>query len=238
MVALLLATGCKADHPGFPIIGGGGGGGGGGPQVDAYIADAPDGGSGTLSGRVCVASDARQLDVCDPTGAAGLTVKLGTATATTAANGGFSIDSQPGTDLVWVVTGTNMETSLMPFGATNQIPMLSTSTFSMVTLGSGIEVVPGTGGVIAHTVHGAAPLANVVATDTDENLAYYYDSATSPTIWVQNGATGTGPFGDVWLPNLGVATTTVNLTPMGGSAVAIPNVPVAPDALTFITQAF
>ncbi len=238
MVALVVATGCKADHPGFPIVGGGGGGGGTGTPPDSYIVDAPDGGAGTLSGRVCVASDARQLDVCDPTGAGGFTVMLGTATATTADNGDFSIDSQAGTDLVWVVTGTNMTTSLMPFGTVNLIPMLSTSTFNMVELGSGIEPVPGTGNVIAHTVHGGAPLANVVATDTDENVSPYYDSATSPTIWVQNSATGTGSFGDIFLPTLGVATTTVNLTPMGGSAVAIPNVPVAPDAITFITQAF
>src|ERR1700690_806018 len=236
VVAVLLATGCKVDHPGFPPIGGGGGGGGGGGEADAYIADAPDGGAGTLNGRVCVASDARQLDVCDTTGADGFTVKLGTAPATTAANGDFSIASQLGTDLVWVVTGTNMTTSLMPFGAVNQIPMLSASTFNMVAGGSGVIVVAGTGGVIAHTVHGGAPLADVVATDTDENVGYYYDSATSSTQWVVNNATGTGSYGDVWLPNLGVATTTVNLTPMGGSATAIPNVPVAPDALTFITQ--
>src|SRR6476660_1845280 len=93
LVAALAACGGD-DGTGFPIMPGGGGSGSS-SMPDASIGGDEDGGS-TLTGRVCLVSDARRPTTCAGSGADGLTVTVGGSTATTAADGSFSLTRPSG----------------------------------------------------------------------------------------------------------------------------------------------
>src|ERR1044071_9473062 len=91
-------------------------GGPGGPNtpLDAALIDAPDPDAlVTLAGRVCIALDIRSpLANCATTGAGGITVTLGTKTATTLADGAFTIEKPSGSTLTWRATGQGLVKSV------------------------------------------------------------------------------------------------------------------------------
>src|SRR5437879_12702520 len=114
VVAFAAACGSKADDF-MTQPGGGGPGGGCGSGSAPYdsnptdgVVSSPDGG---ISGRVCLATDPRKLTGCATSGAGGFTVQLGSAAATTGADGKFTIASPSMTNLVWNVTGTTIVSS-------------------------------------------------------------------------------------------------------------------------------
>src|SRR5688572_28182346 len=108
---LAIAAGCGDDGGMFPVGGGGNDGGFTFPDApkirnDAAI-DSPADGNGAQTvdanlfmGRVCLLTDVRDMDDCATTGAAGLTVRLGTASAVTTNDGSFSIVGQATAGLV------------------------------------------------------------------------------------------------------------------------------------------
>src|SRR5258708_7499579 len=91
-------TGCQTDETMYPIITGGGGGGNGGIHDAAVPLDSNDGGT-QISGKVCLIADARDLLTCSTANASGLTVQLGTRSATTTATGAFAIATPQGSNL-------------------------------------------------------------------------------------------------------------------------------------------
>src|ERR1043165_3884112 len=82
-------AGCHDDVEMFPI-GPGGFGPGGGTTPDPPGVDGK-GGAPTINVRVCLINDPRKPTEWPASGADGLTVTLGTETATTAADGSFTI---------------------------------------------------------------------------------------------------------------------------------------------------
>src|SRR5436190_17636345 len=124
---LALAAACGEDGSDFPIAGGGGGGKGGSSMPDA----GDDGDASTvITGRVCLISDPRALtSPCADTGADALTVSLGTETTTTATNGAFVITRPTGTNLIWFVSGTGIESSALPLSAGTTVPAIASTVY-------------------------------------------------------------------------------------------------------------
>ena len=235
--ALALAAGaCKSTAPDQRVIGGGGGTGGSMPGPDAPSPDgsAGDGGPGTLAGRVCVMSDARDAASCAATGAAGITVELGSASATTADDGTFTISVPPGNDLVWVASRSDLETSVMPFGTVASIPALTQDAYLGLEDGNGVLLSPGQGSLFVRVLQAGVPVTGATAAiSPPAQYAPFYDGTTA-TVWRQDA---TGAYGMVWIPGAPAGSADVTITPPSGSATTLAGLPVLDGALTFAIAA-
>lgn len=245
---IVLAAACaKEDEGDYPVGGGGGGGGGnmldGGATIDAVRGDAGLSDAvpspldaAQLIGRVCLANDPRKLNECATTGAGGLTVRLGTtATATTAADGRFTIAPSSGT---WRVTGSNIVTSIMTL-ADYEIPAISRATYdAMITTNlGGLTLNPGEGSVMIQVIRNGVGLENATALGTPPSAWQpFYDNPASTTDWNQGG-TGTSSNGAIWLAGLDVGTASVGVA-ANGTTITDSGVPVVDGAITFTTVIF
>jgi len=246
---LAVTAACSDDGNMFPVGGGGndggfqlpdtGGGGGGadaatdgGPDATAALVDA-----NIFTGRVCLATDPRKLNTCATTGAGGLTVRLGSATATTSADGTFMIEGQSGGGLVWRVSGTNIVSSYKVVGD-YEIPAILRSTYnSMITnnLG-GLQPNPGEGAVMIQVVENGVGRNSAFASSSPTSTwAPFYDGTDNsmPTLWNQ-GATGAN--GTIWVPGLDVGSASVTVTYV--SDVTLGNLPGYDGGITFATAIF
>jgi len=217
----------------YPVLPGGDDTQGMEGHVDAAILDGTDA-PAMLAGRACVLTDLRDLTSCATTGAGGLTVKLGSQTATTADDGQFTLATPAGTMLVWHVSGNvaDVMPSVMPFGATPQIPVVTTADYLDALNTNSIVLAPGQqGSAFVRVVRGAAALtgATAVASPTPTYPAFY-DGATSVS-WNQ---AATGARGMVWIAGAEAGSLTVTVTPPLATGVPI-TVPVEADSITFAT---
>lgn len=229
---LLVCAACGGDDVAlYPVNPGGGGPAGGSIRGDASEGDG-DGGV-MISGRVCLINDARNPTTCASTGAAGLTVTLGTRMATTLDDGSFTISVMTGTTNVWRVSGTDIAQSAMAVGGTNTIPALSQAIYTSMITDSGVTIPAGSGSIIAQltTNNNAAIGANATTAPTAAS-GVFYDGGTA-TMWQQDS---TGNAGVVWAtgidPTSGSATVTV--TTALQTTTQITNVPVFADTITYV----
>jgi hypothetical protein len=236
-LAMLLlvcgACGGGDDFELYPVNPGGGGvstgvgGGSGGSNVD--------GDAGVeLTGRVCLIVDARTPTTnCAVTGADGLTVTLGTRTATTMANGDFTIRVISGTNNVWSVTGTGIVPSAMTFTGSNTIPALTTQTFADMVTTNAASVPAGSGSIIARLASNNAALTDAKVTTTPPPPGnVFYDAADAIT-WDQ---TSTGTLGVAWVPGIApTATASMTVTNAAAESTMFMNIPVFADTITWVT---
>lgn len=235
-VLLVLAlVGCQGGSEMYPVDPGGPNPGGVGMMVDAASIDAPDPDAGNfLMGRVCLVTDVRGLD-CAGSGAGGITVTLGTNSALTTATGAFSIVTPTGSNLVWRATGTDMVKSVMAFGPSKTIPIISTQTYLDLQNSSSVTINPGMGSIFARVVKGAAATPQAGATATVDPVAAFaikYDG-NAPLNWTE---LSTGAAGTVWIPGAGPGANTVTITPASG-ATAMEMLTVEDQAITYATIA-
>jgi len=227
---VLAACAPKLDLNGLPFGGGGGGGttgGSGGPDGPTNPLDAPN------EERVCLTTDARQLTFCQMTGAANLTVAFDGQMATTSDDGAFTIQLT-NTIGEWIVTGTNIVTSQMPFSPSLQIPALSTNTYSDLTNSNGVVLSQGQGSIFVQITQNGGPLVNATVTASPAaQYATFYDG-NNPTAW---NSRSTGLYGVAWIPGLDAGSATVTVTPGTGmgSAVSVPGIAVGDGANTYVT---
>lgn len=224
---LVVAVSCKTETN-YPVGGGGGGGGGG-----TFHPDAPgDGaGSGSAMARACVLTDPRDLTSCAGSGAAGLTVRLGSATATTADDGSFTIARPTGTNVVWDVTGSTVVESVTPYAGQTKISVMDATMFVQLQSDVGAQPVASTGAVLARVLRGGAPVTGEAAIVSPANLmGSYYDGAT-PSLWTQ---TATGAFGTVFEPNVPTGTATLTLSAAGTVQGTISQIPITDGGVTFV----
>jgi len=245
LFALLAACADPEDYP----PGGGGGGlpiGGNDAGVDGGSTDGGDGGK--ITGRVCLLIDFRQigsLDKCDKTTADGLTVFLGTRSATTKIDGSFTIDPPQGSGFVWHVSGGLAERavvrSAMPFGTTNVIPAMRFDRYADLVSSNGGTFNDQEGSIVIRILKSpmGAPVANISADTTlANNDVRLYDTATQD-VWEM---TATGKFGIAWIPSVNLTPTMpptptpVTLTNQAGMELARPSVTVENQTVTYITQ--
>lgn len=206
----MFPVGGGGNDGGFQLPDGGGGGGGGdatgdgGPDGMALAVDANE-----FDGRVCLLADVRDFETCEPTGAGGLTVRLGTATATTAADGTFTIAGQTGGDLVWRITGPTIVSTFEPL-ADYFIPAIRKTDFDSMRTGQDPDVtlVPGEGSMMVFVSRNGQGVA-AQAAEVDPQAFYqpFYDGATEFAFT----QTMTSTYGIVWVPGLDVGSATVTV---------------------------
>jgi len=246
---VLVLVACGEDGNMFPVGGGGTDGGlvdsGGQGTIDARLVDAKviDGAPATidaaiLSGRVCLLTDARDPESCASTGAANLTVHIGSNVAITAADGTFKIPAGTGT---WSVTGPNIVSS---FKVKNDyfIPAMTRTMYDALIAANGIDLRQGEGSIMVHVIRNGAGYAGATAASAAQpNPAKYlpfYDNDANQNDWNQIPSTAnavTGSQGAVWLVGFDVGDATFTITPPagGGTAVTEAGQPVIDQAITW-----
>ncbi len=228
VAAALLVAACKQPQDNLPVGVGGGTapGGGGGSHPDAP-GDTRDGAG--IAGRVCLAADPRDLVTCATTGADGITVTLGSAMATTAVDGSFTIDALDGTGLVWHASSTAIATSVMAFGTVALIPALATTTYN--DLLTSVPLSPGEGSIFVRVLQNGTPLVGATATTSPAAQYPTHYETSSSLDWSGNA---TGAHGVAWIPGQPVGAASVSVTPSGGTATTF-TVSVEDSAITFAT---
>ncbi len=241
----VTAAACSGDDGGLPI---GGGGNDGGFQLpdstivvhDAAVDGAPDAfatpiDGNIFTGRACLATDPTALNTCAATGAGGLTVRLGSASTTTNADGTFMIVGSAA-DKLWRITGPNIVSSYKAIGD-YEIPVIARATYNtMVTnnLG-GLQLNPGEGSIMVQVIQNGFGLAGVTAvSDPTAVWAAFYDHPATPTTFEQD-ATETN--GAVWVAGLDVGTASVAVT-NGVTDLSTGALPVFDGGITFATVIF
>jgi len=206
------------------------------PMVDAKPADGVVGDGSMLLGRVCVVTDLRTpfvLTGCAPTGAANITVTLGTETTMTSDDGSFMLLPPTGTGLVWRTSGTNLVSSVVPLSTVNVLPMIGDQDYLDLQNSNSVIVNSGEGSVFVYVRQAGMPLAGATTVVKPPAIASggtMGDTGDSDT-WVL-GATGT--LGVAWTAGLTAGSPTLGITPPAGTEVLL-TVPVGDGAITFAT---
>lgn len=228
VLVLVVAASCKSEMKDYPVGGGGFSGGGGGLHVDAPT----DGsGSGSNMARACVLTSPRDLTSCAATGAAGLTVTLGTQTATTADDGSFTITAPTGTNVVWDVQGSTVVESVTPYAGQTKISVITSQMFTDLQSYVGQPMVAGSGGLLVRVTRGGAAVTGETAVVTPTNgVGAYYDGTTDQ-VWTQ---IGTGGFGTVFVPNTPAGTATLKLSAGGTVQATLGAIPIVSGGMTFV----
>ena len=226
---------CSKTVDDYQVIPGQGGPNGGSNTigVDAVTDTVP---GSQISARVCLLTDPRDLTSCAPTGAANLTVKLGTVMASTVDDGSFTIATPSGSNLSWSITGAGIEASLVPYSTSLSISAIASDAYTQLRTANGVLFVDQTAAVFAHVVHAGAAVTGVTTTVSPSPTAgvIYYDG-NSAQVWDQ-GATST--FGMIWVPEIdltGGATAATLTVSSGGTPTGFPGVPLRNLTLTFVT---
>lgn len=243
LALLVLVAACRASVDDYPIGPGAEGSGqsGGGDAGTRDAADAADGDAGVqITGRVCLVTDLRNPIACADTQVVrNITVSIGTTrTATPNERGDFTISAPLGA-FTWRVTGRDVITSVVPFGADTRLPVISDLLYTDLLNANDVIRSDLQASVVVRVVSGVLAVANVRAASVPAtpDLARY-DDANSLLDW-RSDQIGTGPAGVAWLPDIPLATDTTNvvtvkLTPPVGAVVS-PQVPVENQAITFVT---
>jgi hypothetical protein len=223
--ACAALTACGDESSMFPIMPGGGGNGGM-TILDARIANDS---STTVSAEVCLAADARNPALCSSTGVGGLTVTLGSATATTAVDGTFSIERPTDANAVWVVSGTGIVPSTMAYAEGTKIPAITTTLYSDMVVAMQATISSETAAIIARLgTTSAVTGAVVTATPSPDSLVYY--DGPSSTEWELDA---TGPFGVVWISSIAPGTGALDID-TGGTPASVANIPLVAGAISYV----
>jgi hypothetical protein len=241
LCVLGLLLGCAGgdgdSYPPLPGTGGSIGGGGGGGSGDAGI-DGPRGDAAVAIGRVCLLTDLRFPTSCAGSLGAGVTaqVRRGDAVITPGADGRFTLPASGTVGDRWLVTGTNLVSSVVPFtpGAPVLLPVVAQATWDAVRLASDIPQLPGLGAlhITSRRPNGLPqPNVTVLASPAGSSVPLY--AGASSTSW-----TGTpGTSGVAIVPNL-IADQSVDIVgDSGGTPVnraTLVQQPVAADSITFL----
>jgi hypothetical protein len=232
-VLLLAVVACKAgEGDDFPIEPGGPNPGGMGfmvdaAPIDAFVGDAQQ----SITGRVCLVADLRALGACAATGAGGITVTLGTRTATTLDSGAFTIMTPSGSNLVWRARGAQLVTSVMAFGPATTIPIIGDQAYLDLQGANSVVVIDGQGSIVARIVRNGVPVSGAVASTSP--LAQYatkYDGVTA-SAWTE---LATSTAGTAWIAGAALGANVVTATPASGAA-ADETVLVEDQAITYVT---
>ena len=228
---LVLLVGCQPSGDDYHVIPGGDDHPVN-PMVDAKPADGVVGDGSMLMGRVCVVTDLRNPTVgCATTGAANITVTLGTETTMTADDGLFMLLPPSGAGLVWHTSGTNLVSSVIPLSTSNVLPMVSAQTYLDLQNGNSVIVNSGEGSVVLYVRQAGLPLAGAT-TDVSPTASFLtLGDRANATNWVQGA---TGALGVSWTPGIIAGTATLRVTPTVGAA-AMLDVPIEDGAITFAT---
>jgi len=226
-LALALAACEQPPREMYPVNPGGGGAVGSNSMPPDGAIDGNDGSTSTISGRVCIVSDARTA-TCGA-GIAGLVVTLGASTTTTMADGSFTIARPTGTSLIWRVSGPSIVSSAMQFSADTTIPAIDNTLYDQMLAATLANTQLGDGAIIARfTKANAAVVGATVLASPAPFSAIYYDDV-SVTEWATDV---TGSYGVAWIPSI-APTASAQLTLQSGTSSTFTGIPVYADTITF-----
>lgn len=195
-----------------------------------------DGTAAMISARVCVLTDPRDLTSCRNTGTGALRVTLGTSMATTDDSGAFTIATPTGTNLVWRVSGTGLQPSVMQYGPSLTIPALLAADYNSLEVGNGVQVqTADQGEIFVHVVRAGASVTGAHGASAPSPFYGVLYDTNIAAVWNINASVGTGAHGMLWYPATPIGTATISVTPMGGTAVMTPNVLVESQAITYLS---
>lgn len=209
--------------------------GGDGDGNDPPTTDAPPN-VPTMRAQVCIVKDLRTPETCETTNAVGLTVELGGATATTAADGTFTIAIPPAGTTAYVVRGSNavirtVSTSSR-YAATQLsatlpiVPVVDADRFQRTLADSAVALAAGQGAIL---VKSARIGATVAATPVSAFAPIYSDSE----VFLWNG-TKIGTTGTALVAGLPAGDADLVYTAPGGTQTADFDVPVLDGAVTIL----
>jgi hypothetical protein len=160
--------------------------------------------SSVVQGRVCVASDLRDMLTCSSSGAGGLTVAMGNDTTTTNADGTFSFNTPTTPVNSFTVTGTatgglRVVPTSSPFSNSVIVPAIDADLFARMLSSNGIVLGDGTGSVLASVTRDGQPVQGISVTSSPQSAFGPFYDATSPVTW---GTGGTATRGMVLVPGL------------------------------------
>lgn len=197
----------------------------------------PSGGGATtaqITGRVCVLADAQLTSACEITGGGGLTVNFGQNTATTAADGSFTIPTTGvanGTPIS--VSGAGITSSQVRATGSPVIPVMSNDLYNNMVLATGITTEPDTGVILAslESQQNAPLVGTTVTTNPAAASGVFYDNAQGTSPWSTNA---TGARGIVMVPNVpSGATTSMTFTNSSGGETTVDGIQVVTGGVTF-----
>jgi hypothetical protein len=203
------------------------------PMADGRPADGIVGDGAMSVGRVCVISDLRTPAAgCRITGAANITVKLGTATTLTADDGSFMIVAPSGSGLAWRTSGTNLVPSVIPLTTSNVLPMISDIDYLALQNSNSVIINSGQGSAVLYVSRADMPVPGATTAVSPQLPPFgSLGDRANATNWVLGE---TGPKGVSWTPGLTAGPTTLTVTPPVGDAAMI-TVPIEDGAITFAT---
>jgi hypothetical protein len=185
-----LAGACTDDSADYPIR----------PQDDFQVTP----GGQPVIGRVCVASDLRDLVTCSDDAAGGLTVQLGTMEATTAADGTFAFPTPTERVSAFTVSGTGaggieVVPTTSPFAVNAFVPAIDADLWARTMTSNGILLDPGQGSILAAVTRDGQPISGISVTSQPVSAFGPFYDASSPVLW---GLGGTATRGMVLVPGL------------------------------------
>ena len=212
-----------------------GSGSGSGHMPDAGGVD-PD---AAYTAKVCMLTDPRNPMSCATTGVDGLTVTLGTQTATTAADGAFTMMTPNGSGLVWRVKGATVVTAVVPFSASHDVPAISVDRYTQLLGDNGQIFIDQEASIIARVTQRNAAASGATTTVTPPPAAQVFYDGSSAVMWDENT---TSTYGTIWVPVMALqsgtsATLTITSadTGSGSTITAFPSIPLENQAITFVT---
>jgi hypothetical protein len=241
MLPLVAAVACAAPDDDWVVRPPGGGTGSSGQQVDAARPDGGDldGGTGDLTGVVCVVADLRAPDACPAVAAAaGVLVRaLGDPTgATSDASGRFTLAAAGAVVILDVGSGAaTLTRAVVPVanaGAVVHAPVPTRAAWDATVAATGTVVAPGNGAIALYVDTSVGTPAAGVTLDLPAGgvTGPFYDR--SGGAWTAGG--GTGPAGVALVLDLPPGSYQLDGGDGAGHTVSLSGVPVAADALTFI----
>jgi hypothetical protein len=206
-IACACIAGCTdADNSGLPVQPWGGANGGGGGASSTT----------SLTGRVCLVSDARVLAVCSDVLAGGMVVSVGNLSTLTQTNGAFTLVVPTGTSTPVVVSSQRVVTTTMPLTQVSQVPVLPADLFNQVLVANGIALTPGSGTILASVVdRGGNPVVGAIATSTPSPAFGPFFDGTTPNAFTLNG---TGARGVVLFPGVTVGPAMLTFSDLGSTS--------------------
>jgi hypothetical protein len=184
-----------------------------------------------------VLADPQILDACSIKGGGGLTVAMGTATATTTADGSFTIEPDATTNIATTpisVTGPGVVASQTSVHGSNIVPVMSNDLFNQMVLATGITTESNAGAILATIDTNAGLAASGVTASANPALAVgpFFDSTgTSPWTLDATGARGVAFFPNV--STAGPTTLTFSNAATGGET-TIDGVQVVDGGITYV----
>ncbi|HWO26226.1 MAG TPA: hypothetical protein VNO30_46180 [Kofleriaceae bacterium] len=177
VVGFFAAAGCAGD-------GAGDGAGGDYPILPGTSGD-PGGyaGSPVLRGRVCVATDLRNFGTCAETGAGGLAVSAGGASAITDDDGRFELsrDAVQGRDLDLMVTGPGVIPTFNSFSpsAAPVVTAIDADVYARELASNGVLLPEDTGAILGRVVGGMGPARGIGVTSAPTSpFGPFYDGTS------------------------------------------------------------